>query len=115
MLAEHTFYPDGSDFLIGKKHSINQHVYIIHGIWIQLDSIEKKMKQGKRIENLSGEGIPVLDRVVRVSLRRQHWDTDLMGTREMALGLPREMCFRKGEKQQEGLHAEAADTFEEQQ
>ena len=76
-----------------------QHVYIIHGIWMELESIEKKMKQGKRIENLSGEGIPVLDRVVRVSLRRQHWDTDLMGTREMALGLPREMRFRKGEKQ----------------
>lgn len=43
-----------------------------------------------------------------VSLRRQHLDKDLMGTKGMSLGLFKEMCFRKGEKQQESLHVGVA-------
>lgn len=60
-----------------------------------------------------GEGITILVRASRVSLRRQHLDKDLMGTREMTLGFPREMCFRNRQKQQEGLKVGAADTLEE--
>lgn len=61
-----------------------------------------------------GEGITILVRASRVSLRRQHLDKDLMGTREMTLGFPREMCFRNRQKQQERLKVGAADTLEEQ-
>lgn len=61
------------------------------------------------------EGITILVRASRVSLRRQRLDKDLMGTRNMALGLPKEMCFRNGEKQWEVLNVGVTDTFEEQQ
>lgn len=57
----------------------------------------------------------VLDRVARVSLRSQHLNKELMESREMALVLPREMSFRKGEKQQKSLNVGIADTFEEEQ
>lgn len=61
-------------------------------LWMEIDSIERH-KKGRVQQYLTGLSS-------KVSLEKQHLNKDLMKTREKRLDLSREVCFRKGEKQE---------------